>query len=366
MKMVLFAVNFAFIITNLYGWLLKRFYVPAPLKEKFDELYPAHRQVAALYLLQLFEVPYLINIGDPAALFYVNGTAVMFFAAYTYVIVKGYFFLDLFSVKRLFMFMLPVILCWLALLLPVFGIVEFTEIYKTVMFCIVSLLSASYIFFLLHFRNRIHSIIMRIDEDEYSNDEDFPLQFAKRVEWLPLSVCTLMYVCFLIDHPTAKLIRDVIFIVTNVWFVYYTLNPHRSTRFDLAKAMEEEESEQEEKAQHYRLTEKKCKDIETKMMGKLEEEKLYLAEHFTMSDLAKQMGVNKNYLTEVISRSDYETFYNLINNLRVEYACVVIANNPQMKMEQVALESGFSSGSAFSQIFKRIKGVSPKDFVHAE
>lgn len=173
----------------------------------------------------------------------------------------------------------------LALLLPVFGLMEFSETYQTVMFVIVSVVSASYVFFLVHFRNRIHRIIIRIDEDEYSNESDFPVIFAKRIEWLPLSICAIMYSCFVINHPIAKLLRDVFFIVVNVWFVYYTLNPHRTVHHVL------------EKAPKFRLTENKSKET---------------------------------------------------------------------KMEQVAMESGFSSGSAFSQVFKRIKGVTPKEFVNAE
>ena len=85
-----------------------------------------------------------------------------------------------------------------------------------------------------------------------------------------------------------------------------------------------------------------------------------------MSDLAKHMGVNRNYLREVISRSGYETFYNMINTLRVAHACEILSENTSVKMEDVAVASGFSSGSAFSQVFKRIKGVTPKEFVHAE
>ena len=68
--LLLFSANLTFIVTNLYGWLLKRFYVPTPFKEHFHELYPAQKAVATLYLLQLFELPYLFHIGQPEALFY--------------------------------------------------------------------------------------------------------------------------------------------------------------------------------------------------------------------------------------------------------------------------------------------------------
>ena len=364
LKMILFSATFALLLTNLYGWLLKRYYVPAPFKEQFEKLFPAHKMVATFYLLHLYEIPYLFNIGDPAALFYVNGTAVMFFSSFTYVMVKGYFFLDLFSPKRMLVFMLPVVICWLVLLLPVVGVIEFSDTFKIVMFCVVSVVSVSYIFFLVHFRNRIHRVISRIEEDEYSNESDFSLKFAKRIEWLPLSVCALMYACFVIDHPVAKLVRDIICIVANVWFVFYTLNPHRTVRPEVAKAVDKEMvAEDENKPVKWHLSEKKCKEIEGKMMDMLNTEKLYLSDHFTMSELAHQMGVNRSYVGEVISRGSYESFYRLINTLRVEHACQMLSDDSHGKMEQIALESGFSSGSAFSQVFKKIKGITPREYI---
>ena len=359
--MIMFAVNLLFIATNLYGWLLKRFYVPTPFKENYDELYPAHKLVATLCLLQLYELPYLFNIDDPAALFYVNGTSVMFFSAFSYVMVKGYFFLEKFSPWRMLGFMHPIIWCWLVLMLPVFGIIEFTQTYQIVMLCIVTMISLAYIIFLIVFRRKLHRQIIKIDESEYSNESDFPLQLAKRVEWLPLTIVTLLYVCFLINHPIAKMIRDIILGLECAWFVYYTLNPHRTVRQELvAKAMEMKKT----------LTDKKRKEMEDKMMALLIDEKLYLADHFTMSELVQKMGTNKRYLNEVISFSSYDTFYNLINTLRINDACSKLKDNPDAKIETVAMESGFTSGSAFSQVFKKIKGITPReyieDFVHAE
>ena len=363
--MIMFAVNLLFIATNLYGWFLKRFYVPMPFKEHHNELYPVHRLAATLCLLQLYELPYLFLVGKPEALFYVNGTSMLFFSAYSFVMVKGYFFLDMFNPKKLFLFMNPVTLCWIALLLPVLGIVEFTQTYQIVMFCIVSVISLLYILLLVSFRHRLHKQIIRLDESEYSNESDFPVQFAKRVEWLPLLICALLYSCFVINHPIAKMVRDLIMMVTCASFVFYTLNPHRSLRPELAKAMEEEESGSGDHDGHQKkyLSEKKRNEMEVEMMKILIDEKLYLADHFSMTELVHKMGTNKRYLNEVISQSRYDTFYNLINTLRIDNACRMLKENKYAKLETVALASGFSSGSAFSQVFKKIKNMTPREYI---
>ena len=127
--------------------------------------------------------------------------------------------------------------------------------------------------------------------------------------------------------------------------------------------MEITEPEEEVALAHRRLTEEQCKELETKMMDMLKGEKLFLEDHFTMSDLVKRMNTNKTYLSEVISNSEYGSFYQLINTLRIDHACQMFEEDSSLKMEQVALASGFSSGSAFSQVFKRIKGVSPSEYL---
>ena len=45
---LLFAANLAFILTNVYGWVLKWFYRPRAYDEEFQRLFPAQRSVGTL------------------------------------------------------------------------------------------------------------------------------------------------------------------------------------------------------------------------------------------------------------------------------------------------------------------------------
>lgn len=361
-----YSVNLVFIVTNLYGWLLKRFFVPEAYRHNIHELYPAQRVVANFYLIQLIEVPYLLMVGRPEALFYANGTALLVFSSYIWVMVKNYFFLTMPSSGKRLLLLLPVWACWVAMLFPLFGIMAFTPTYQWTMTGIVLAFFVIYMVFLNQLRVQLVRQIRELDEDEYSNEEDFPVKFARSIMWLPLFLCVMLAVNFLVNDPIAKMIRDVVFTVINVWFAIYTLNPHRKAKkltMELQKE-EEKEQEKEENPVRYRLTEEQRKNLETKMLQLVKNEKLYLEDHFTMSDLVRRMNTNKAYLSEVIGRTEYGSFYQLINTLRVDHACQLLEQDSSLKMEQVALASGFSSGSAFSQVFKRIKGVSPSEYLH--
>jgi hypothetical protein len=59
--LILFSANLAFILTNLYGWLLKWFYRPQAYDSDFRRLLPAQRAVGWLYLLHVLELPYLLE-----------------------------------------------------------------------------------------------------------------------------------------------------------------------------------------------------------------------------------------------------------------------------------------------------------------
>lgn len=360
-KLILFGANLVFIVTNLYGWLLKRFYVPEAYRDNLNELYPAQQSVAIFYLLQLFEIPYLLLVGQPQALFYANGTALLLFTSSMLVMLKSYFFPEAPITRRWWLFWLPVGMCWIVLLLPLLKASLLTPMFQRVMTWVVLAVFLGYLFLLNRFRLQLAQRIREIDEDEYSNEEDFPVKFARSIKWLPLLLVILLVATFLSNNVWVKMVRDVLFSVIDVWFILFTLNPHRK----LKKMPEtlQKDSAKEDAPVKYHVSEEQRKELEAKMMKLLQEEKLYLEAHFTMSDLVQRMSTNKTYLSEVIARSEYGSFYQLVNTLRIEHACQLLGEDSNLKMEQVAFSSGFSSGSAFSQVFKRIKGVSPSEYL---
>jgi AraC-like DNA-binding protein len=305
-------------------------------------------------------------VCQPEALFYANGAGLLVFSSFMLVMVQRYFFLKTPSLQKRLLFLFPMWACWVALLVPVFKTDLFTPQYQWIMTIVVLVVFAGYMFLIDRFRRQLMRRVREIDENEFSNEEDFPVKFAKSVRWLLVALSMMLLANFLFNDFIVKMIRDTIFTVVDVWFAIYTLNPHRKIKkLPLELQMEDEVEEKEEVPSHRRLTEEQRKELEAKMLDLIKREKLYLEDHFTMNDLVKRMNTNKTYLSEVIAGSEYGSFYQLINTLRIEHACWMLNEDPTLKMEQVALASGFTSGSAFSQVFKRIKGVSPSEYLRS-
>ncbi len=89
------------------------------------------------------------------------------------------------------------------------------------------------------------------------------------------------------------------------------------------------------------------------------EEKKYLSAQLTIDDLASEMGTNKLYMSRYINRKYEVNFSTLITRLRLSEAKEYMLAHPNVKQEEVALHSGFSSSSYFSKVFSREEGITP-------
>ncbi|MBR0390074.1 MAG: hypothetical protein IJK37_08240, partial [Prevotella sp.] len=171
--LLLFAVNLAFILTNLYGWILKWYYRPKAYNAHFHELFPAQRSVGVLYLMQIMELPYLLQVGDADALLYVNAFAVLFFSLQMLVMCHGYFFAarnatrsSVLDHKWYWLFM-PAALVLAPLLLQALGMVKLPDGYRPLAFVAVSVVFADYIALSVRMALKIGQAVRRANEDIY-------------------------------------------------------------------------------------------------------------------------------------------------------------------------------------------------------
>lgn len=373
--LIFFSANLAFILTNLYGWLLKWFYRPRAYDEDFLRLFPAQRAVGWLYLLQVLELPYLLNIGQANALLYVNSFSVLVFSLQMLVMCEGYFFPEVRHRRIDYWIFLPPLVPLLPLLLQAIGLLYLPEWHRTATFIIVGLLFVWYFWSTICMALRIGRAVRRANEDTYADSDDFPTRFAEKIQWLPTGICVLMAVNFFIDDPTAKAFRDIIFTVVNIWFCIFTLNPWRKP-FDITtKVLDTETSESDR--QHsdekdnsavptgdttFRLTDDRYTELSRRLESLLTDEHIFNEQHITADTLMQRLGINANYLTEVIQRSGYSSFYDMISQHRVRHAISLICQHPDRRMADIAYDCGFTSQSSMTKAFASQGKESPSAY----
>ncbi len=94
----------------------------------------------------------------------------------------------------------------------------------------------------------------------------------------------------------------------------------------------------------------------------METEKPYLDPNFKLIDLMRALPMNRSYLSEFINTAYGCTFYQFVTRYRIEEAKRLMRECPELKMADVAVRSGFSSRSAFSRIFIRETGQTPREW----
>lgn len=91
----------------------------------------------------------------------------------------------------------------------------------------------------------------------------------------------------------------------------------------------------------------------------------YIDNHFdaplTLDELAGVAGMNPRYFCRFFSSVIQQTPMNYVAYYRIEQAATMLCN-PQLSVTEVGLECGFCDTSHFVKIFKKFKGVTPKQF----
>lgn len=93
--------------------------------------------------------------------------------------------------------------------------------------------------------------------------------------------------------------------------------------------------------------------------------KEYMEEHYaediSLADVAEKLGISQGYLSTRLKSSLGCGFVELLHQIRIEYACCYLEQN-YLKNYEIAYKVGFRDEKYFSRVFKKIKGISPKDY----
>ena len=96
----------------------------------------------------------------------------------------------------------------------------------------------------------------------------------------------------------------------------------------------------------------------------METERPYLDCNISLSQLAGQLDISSNYLSQTINQQTGSNFFDYINRHRVTAAMEFLTDPAQGRANvlTIAMESGFNSKSAFYAAFKRHIGMTPTQY----
>lgn len=105
----------------------------------------------------------------------------------------------------------------------------------------------------------------------------------------------------------------------------------------------------------------------TKLDVIMKTDKPFTSQDLTIAALAERMDITARELSLLIKECLGQNFYSFINDYRVEEVKSRLVNPDykHLSILGIAFECGFSSKSAFHDVFKKITNQTPKDFIAA-
>lgn len=91
----------------------------------------------------------------------------------------------------------------------------------------------------------------------------------------------------------------------------------------------------------------------------IERDEVYRNSNLRIDDLAAMLSTNRTYVARAFRLKFGASFTEVMNTYRVEHAKRLMVSDPKKRMEEIALESGFSSSNFFGRVFKAAEGITP-------
>lgn len=107
-------------------------------------------------------------------------------------------------------------------------------------------------------------------------------------------------------------------------------------------------------------------DRKAHILEKLDRLKLaedyFLDGQLTMTGLAEKLKVSSHHLSQVLNEELGKSYGEYINELRIEHAQKLLIEASNLKIEEIAEQSGFNSKSTFNTAFKKLTGQTPSQY----
>jgi AraC-like DNA-binding protein len=219
-------------------------------------------------------------------------------------------------------------------------------------------------------------------EDEFSTIGEIGLQWVKKLLIVFLSIMTILILFFFVNviHGDNKHFRAVISLASAL--IIYVMGYRGLRQPDIFRiisvrnenviekitgeieAKTYDDLESKEKYKNSSLSDEDIKTIENKITEFMEKERPYLNPDFNMEMLSETLGVNKNYVSQVINSRFGYNFFNFVNYYRVEEVKrrIISPDNDAYTILSVAFDSGFNSKASFNNIFKKFTGLTPSEY----
>lgn len=346
----------------------RRWHICSPCADNPDHYYPARHQVCAFFLWNLLYLPVLIRPGSKVAAEYASCVELILIAAIIPAILIKYFKPEHMAVLRrsALYYTIPLTLTGIVGVVVTIcpdrsaGLLNIFKIFTGT----IAIAGCTSLAFVQKWLNK------KIDNyhlNEFSNEDDFPYHFAKKIVWTPWLAIML---CWIILFSASRPLMILTWLVMSALSVYYTvviLHPHRKMIFTVADTETDSHQEDTDNTPKNATEEYPASDYHAGADFRIASIRLHLIEicrqrylepHLTRRDIISEFDYGSRTLAgRIISQYG---FYAMINTLRLEHTRLYAEAHPYETKESVAVNSGFKDRFAMRHAERKIGAGIPE------
>lgn len=193
---------------------------------------------------------------------------------------------------------------------------------------------------------------MKVARDvNYSNPEDFPMEYAHRVWLAPIVLTPLLWPAFIADSPTVMAVLCIPLAAFNIVLLLTVMPVWRRTAI-LSDAADEMDMDIEDDAPA-ELAEERTNRIAAEIELFVNTEAAYLDPHLKLEQVVERCSFSRGYVSKVFMER-FGGFSDYVNGLRIDYFEHYKAQHPNSSEESAAEASGFTSYKAYTKAKERL------------
>ena len=196
------------------------------------------------------------------------------------------------------------------------------------------------------------------DQSHYFLNSLLTLHFSAMFTWLAAIIIGVGG--FIFGKDTVPVTDSVI----DISWVLFSFTPILVAYFAISQPELFRTEEITEKYKYSNLTDEAANKLKSQLNLLMVSEKPFLDPKLTLHQLAEMLETNTNSLSRVINEGFNKNFYDYINFYRVEEFKKLVNqdDHKQYTFLSVAYKVGFSSKTTFNRAFKKLEGITPREF----
>ena len=187
-------------------------------------------------------------------------------------------------------------------------------------------------------------------EENYSNPDDFPADYARRVWLAPVLFTPILWPAYLLDSPAVMAVQNVLLAVSNIVLLINVMPAWRRSTI-LAEANDTEQDTD----QHDEMAAERTNRIAAEIEQYVKTERGYLDAHLKLENVVDHCSYSRSYVSNVFQER-FGGFSNYVNRLRLEHYASYKQQHPNVTIEAAAQASGFTSYRAYHRTKERLAG----------